>query len=132
VLKREAVLLEQRARRGGQGERQDRGILVGHAGGNRRSHVGLQHGVLPEGALGGGVVIALHTDRVPENAIARLEPGDRRPYLDDLPGAIGPEDGGVLESPVQEVAGQLDPPVQGIDGNGVVPDDDLVLLRRRV
>ena len=67
-----------------------------------------------------------------DDAVADLETGHGRADLDDLAGDVRSEDEGRLDPSVEDVAGQLEHPVEWVDGQGLVLDDDLILGRGSV
>jgi hypothetical protein len=64
---------------------------------------------------------------VTEHPVAHAEPGDRLADLGDLACHVGTQHRRVVQPVVGEVARDLDDPVERVDGDGVVADDDLVV-----
>ena len=69
---------------------------------------------------------------MPENTVAHSETSDTCPDLDDLAREIRAEDERVFDPGKYEVADELFYPIEGVDGDRVVLDDDLVLAWVRV
>ena len=105
-----------------------KGIVSGIGAGHPLQH----DGVLLETALGRAVAVLVGAHRVPENPVAHPEPGDPATDLDNLARDVGPQHRRVLQPAVGEVARDLDDPVERVDGDGVVADDDLVVPGRGV
>lgn len=72
------------------------------------------------GLLGG------HADPVAEHAGAFFEPRDVGPDGDDLAGNVLAEDGGIVEG---KKGKGLQAAVDGVDGDGVIADENLIFLR---
>lgn len=91
--------------------------------GQGRGHVDLEDGVLLEGV----VLVALggHADGVADDAVADLELGNAGADGGDDAGNVLAEHGGVVQRPP---AGGLERAIDGVDGDGVVLDEDLVSL----
>lgn len=129
-MKRELILFEEATGGGGQSKGEYGGALVGHGAGDWCRHVLEEDGVILEAALSRGIALLVRSHRVTENPVARLETGDIFADLDHLAREIGAQDKGILDP--AENASDLDHPVEGVDGDCVVLDHDLVVTRRRV
>lgn len=125
----EEILHEQAAGGGRQAERQDAGVLVGQGVGDGRGHARAQHGVCLEGALASLVAPLVHADGVAEDAVADLEARYALAYLDDFPGEIAAHYERVFDPAEHHVARVLLDPVERVDGDGAVFDNDFALPR---
>jgi hypothetical protein len=63
---------------------------------------------------------------VSKNSIADFESQNARSNFDNFTSHVGAHDERVCEPTVHEVAAFLDQPVQRVDGDGMVLEDDLV------
>lgn len=123
----EEVLHEQAAGGSRQAERQDTSVLIGQGVGHGRGHARAQHGVCLEGALAGLVAPLVHADGVADDAVADVEARHAFADFDDLPGEVAAHYEGVFDPAEHHVARFLLDPVERVDGDGAVFDDDFAL-----
>jgi hypothetical protein len=126
------IFLEEPAGCGGQTQRENSSAFIGHGAWNWRCHVGENDCVFLKSTLYGAVPLLVRANRVTENTIAYFETRNAGPDRNDLAGEITAEDEWVFDPGKQEVAGALFNPINGIDGDCVVLNDDLVLTRGSV
>jgi len=129
MLERELVFLEQATGRGGQGQRQNDGILVSHPIRDRGRHVSEQDRVFLKSALGRTVAFLVRAHRVTQDTVADLEARDAGSDLDHFARNVGTDDERVLDPREEQVAHRLRQPVERIDRHSAVLDDNLVLSR---
>ena len=122
-LQVEKTVLEESRRSGRQAERDDGRAFKGDAVRDLTGHVGLHGRVCLEGIVLG--LLGGHADAVAEHAGAFLEPRDIGADGDDLAGNVLAEDGGIVEG---EKGQGLQAAVDGVDGDGVIADENLIFL----
>lgn len=93
-----------------------------------RNHKALVKDIFLESTLG----VVTQTIGAGDHTITNLEASDTTAYLDHLTGDISPRNERILYPGEDEIASGLDAPVDWVDCDRVVFDDNLVLLWRRV
>jgi hypothetical protein len=112
---------------GAEPERENGRIAESHLVWNRRRHV-LEHDrMLLEGAL--SLLVDGGADSLPQNTVTDLEPLDVAANRNDGAGDVAAEDSGIAEP--REEGEVLQQPVERIDGDGRVADQDFICGRNR-